>query len=43
MWTKFPLFDPEAATLNNSTITPGAEVGQLPSARTIGMQLNVKF
>ncbi|MDV3866641.1 SusC/RagA family protein [Elizabethkingia anophelis] len=43
MWTKFPLFDPEAATLNNSTITPGAEVGQLPSAKTIGMQLNVKF
>ena len=22
---------------------PGAEVGQLPSARTIGMQLNLKF
>ncbi|KQR93496.1 SusC/RagA family TonB-linked outer membrane protein [Chryseobacterium sp. Leaf180] len=43
MWTKFPLFDPEAATLNDNQITPGVEVGQLPSARTVGIQLNVKF
>ncbi|MCQ9637526.1 SusC/RagA family TonB-linked outer membrane protein [Chryseobacterium sp. WG23] len=43
MWTKFPLFDPEAATLDDSTITPGVEIGQLPSARTVGIQLNVKF
>ncbi len=43
MWTKFPLFDPEAATLNDSQITPGVEIGQLPTARTVGIQLNVKF
>lgn len=43
MWTKFPLFDPEAATLDDSTITPGVEMGQLPTARTVGIQLNVKF
>lgn len=43
MWSKFPLFDPEAATLNDATITPGIEMGQLPSARTVGIQLNVKF
>ncbi len=43
MWTKFPLFDPEAATLDNATITPGVEMGQLPASRTIGFQLNVKF
>lgn len=44
MWTKdFPLFDPEAATLNDASITPGVEVGQLPTARTIGIQLNAKF
>ncbi|WP_027379168.1 SusC/RagA family TonB-linked outer membrane protein [Chryseobacterium daeguense] len=43
MWTKFPLFDPEVATLDNATITPGVEVGQLPTARTVGFQLNVKF
>lgn len=43
MWTKFPLFDPEAATLNDNQITPGVEMGQLPTARTVGIQLNVKF
>lgn len=43
MWTKFPLFDPEVATLDNSQITTGVEIGQLPTARNIGFQLNVKF
>jgi TonB-linked SusC/RagA family outer membrane protein len=43
MWTKYPLFDPEAATLNDNQITPGVEMGQLPTARTVGIQLNVKF
>ncbi|PJJ62930.1 SusC/RagA family TonB-linked outer membrane protein [Chryseobacterium geocarposphaerae] len=43
MWTKFPLFDPEAATLDNNQITPGVEMGQLPTARTVGVQLNAKF
>ncbi|MBW8524044.1 SusC/RagA family TonB-linked outer membrane protein [Chryseobacterium chendengshani] len=43
MWTEFPLFDPEVATLNDNQITPGVEMGQLPTARTVGIQLNVKF
>ncbi len=43
MWTKFPMFDPEVATLDNATITPGVEMGQLPAARTVGFQLNLKF
>lgn len=43
MWTKFPIFDQEVAALNDSTITPGVEIGQLPTARTIGFQLNLKF
>lgn len=43
MWSKFPLFDPEVAALDNATITPGVEMGQLPQSRTIGIQLNVKF
>lgn len=43
MWTDFPLFDPEAATLNDASITPGIEMGQLPTARTVGIQLNAKF
>ena len=33
----------EAATLNDSSITPGVEIGQLPTARTVGIQLNAKF
>ncbi|WP_126653837.1 SusC/RagA family TonB-linked outer membrane protein [Chryseobacterium aureum] len=43
MLTRFPMFDPEVATLDNATITPGVEMGQLPTARTVGFQLNLKF
>ena len=44
MWTKdFPVYDPEVATLNNSTIVPGSEMGQLPSTRTMGFNLTLKF
>lgn len=44
MWAKeYPLFDPEAAALNNASIVPGVEMGQLPSSRTVGINLNVKF
>lgn len=44
MWTKeYPLFDPEAAALNSSSIVPGVEMGQLPSSRTMGVNVNVKF
>jgi hypothetical protein len=41
--SKFPVFDPEVAALNGSTILPGVEMGQLPSMRTFGMNLTVKF
>jgi hypothetical protein len=43
MITKFPMFDPETAALNGSTILPGVEIGQLPSTRTFGMNLTMKF
>ena len=44
MWTKdFPVYDPEVATLNNGTIVPGSELGQLPSTRTMGFNLTLKF
>lgn len=44
MWTKdFPVYDPEIATLNNGTIVPGSEMGQLPSTRTMGFNLTLKF
>ncbi len=44
MWTKdFPVYDPEVATLNNGTIVPGSEMGQLPSTRTMGFNLTLNF
>lgn len=43
MWTKFPLFDPEVGALNSGTIVPGVEMGQLPSTRTMGVNLTLKF
>ena len=42
-WTKFPGFDPEGGNLNNGTITPGVELTQFPSTRTIGTNLTFKF
>ncbi|UKJ08609.1 SusC/RagA family TonB-linked outer membrane protein [Solitalea lacus] len=43
MATNFPMFDPETAALNGSTILPGVEMGQLPTPRTFGMNLTLKF
>lgn len=44
MWTKdFPIFDPEAATLDDADITPGVDMGALPSTKSIGISFNVKF
>ncbi len=41
--TKFPGFDPEGGNLNSGTITPGVELMQFPSTRTMGMNLTFKF
>ena len=41
MISKFPIFDPETASLNGAEIMPGVEMGQLPSMRTFGFSLNV--
>ncbi|WP_207426600.1 SusC/RagA family TonB-linked outer membrane protein [Pedobacter sp. SYSU D00535] len=43
MITNFPMFDPETAALNGSTLLPGIEMGQLPSTRTFGMNLTLRF
>jgi TonB-linked SusC/RagA family outer membrane protein len=43
MLTSFPIFDPETAALNGSTILPGVEMGQLPSTRTMGLNLTLRF
>jgi TonB-linked SusC/RagA family outer membrane protein len=42
-WTKFPGFDPEGGNLNNGTLTPGVELAQYPSARSMGVNLTLKF
>ena len=43
MVTKFPIFDPETAALNGGTLLPGVEIGQLPSTRTLGLNVTLKF
>ncbi|HTE24454.1 SusC/RagA family TonB-linked outer membrane protein [Flavitalea sp.] len=41
--TNFPAFDPEGGNLNNGTLTPGVELTQFPSTRTMGINLTLKF
>jgi hypothetical protein len=43
MISNFPVFDPETAALNGSSILPGIEMGQLPSTRTFGANITVKL
>ncbi|WP_236025584.1 SusC/RagA family TonB-linked outer membrane protein [Algoriphagus oliviformis] len=43
MWTDFPMYDPETAALNGGTLLPGIEMGQLPSTRTMGVNLTLQF
>ena len=42
-FTKFPGFDPEGGNLNNGTLTPGVELAQFPSVRSMGANLTLKF
>lgn len=42
-FTNFPGFDPEGGNLNNGTLTPGIELTQFPSTRSIGANLTFKF
>jgi hypothetical protein len=41
--TSFPGFDPEGGNLNSGTITPGVELTQFPSTRTMGLNLTLKL
>ena len=43
LFTDFPVFDPETAALNGNVLLPGVEMGQLPSTRTMGVNLTFKF
>jgi hypothetical protein len=42
-FTKFPGFDPEGGNLNSGTLTPGVELMQFPSTRTMGANLTLTF
>lgn len=42
-FTAFPGFDPEGGNLNNGTLTPGVELTQFPSTRSMGVNLTFKF
>lgn len=39
----FPIFDPETASLNGSTVVPGVEMGQMPTPRTWGLNLRLQL
>ena len=41
--TSFPGFDPEGGNMNSGTLTPGVELTQFPSTRTMGVNLTLKF
>jgi hypothetical protein len=43
MITSFPIFDPETAALNGNVLLPGVEMGQLPTPRTMGLNITIKF
>lgn len=43
LWTENPHFDPETISFNGGTIVPGVEDMALPSSRSYGLNLNVKF
>ncbi len=42
-FTRFPGFDPEGGNLNSGTLTPGVELTQFPSTRSMGANLTFKF
>lgn len=43
IWSKWPGFDPEFGTLSGSEVNRGFEIGQFPSTKTFGVNLNVSF
>lgn len=43
VWSNYPVYDPEAASLNGSSIQPGYETAQMPSTRTMGASIKVTF
>ncbi|MFC3196962.1 SusC/RagA family TonB-linked outer membrane protein [Parapedobacter deserti] len=43
VFSHWPAFDPEFASLTNGSIEKGAEVAQFPSTRTFGLNLKMSF
>ncbi|MFD2742226.1 MULTISPECIES: SusC/RagA family TonB-linked outer membrane protein [Sphingobacterium] len=43
MWSTFPIYDPETAALNGDVIMPGVEMGQMPTPRTFGFNLQLSL
>jgi TonB-linked SusC/RagA family outer membrane protein len=43
IFSHWPAYDPEFATLGNGSISGGFEIGQFPSTRTMGVSLNITF
>lgn len=41
--TDYPFYDPEAGTMNGTSMLRGAEAGSYPMARTYGFNLKLKF
>lgn len=41
--TNFPAFDPDGGTLNNGNLTPGVEITQYPTTRSVGFNITLKF
>lgn len=42
-FTKYPLYDPEIAALDGSSMVVGIENGSLPSTKSYGFNLNISF
>lgn len=43
MWTNWPIYDPEVACLDGSTITTGLEAAAFPMTRSFGFNIKLKF
>jgi hypothetical protein len=43
LWTENPHFDPETMAMSGGTLIPGVEDMSLPSSRSIGININLKF
>ncbi|WP_333662384.1 SusC/RagA family TonB-linked outer membrane protein [Chishuiella changwenlii] len=43
VWSDFPLYDPETASIEGSSLIPGVEMGQMPSTASVGFTLKASL